>query len=256
LAALRPFEPTEQDLADNQKAREKYGYAPNPFCKACRGLGAVYPLNFEGKPDYRKTVDCKAKDCLADSKQVYMKTNQYLVIHGVTERLQTFDRFKRSAGTAASYKAFYRLAHGETDKPFILCYGDTGRGKTHLCQALTTVLNQRGIGAYYYQVPDLLDVLRRAIDSNSVEEWVQALRRMEALALDDLGSGINSDWALEKLQEIIDARWTAKRITVVTMNKTLGELTQLSPRIFSRMCDQELSVVVRCEGIDYRTGKM
>lgn len=248
-------EPTEEALAENQHLREVQGYAPNPFCPICRGSGFVHPMNYLRRPDYSKLVPCRGKDCLEESKKVYMQTSQYLVVHGVTERLQTFDRFTQLPGTGNALRAFQNLATGRTDMPFILCYGDTGCGKTHLCQALVTTLNQRGIKAFYYSVPALMDVLRKAIETNSVDEWVTALGRMEGLALDDFGSGINSDWAMEKLQEIIDTRWTSKRITALTMNKTLSELTIMSPRIFSRMCDQELSVVVRNEGRDYRTKK-
>jgi hypothetical protein len=56
-----------------------------------------------------------------------------------------------------------------------------------------------------------------------------------------------------KLQDVIDERWTAKLITVLTTNKDLTELQQISPRIYSRMCDQDLSVVVENQGKDYRT---
>lgn len=248
-------EPTERELAENQHYRELDGYASNPFCPLCHGIGYVHPVGWDGRPEYSKVIPCKGKDCLADSKQVYMQTSKYLVIRGITERLQTFERFVKLPGTSNAYRAFFNLANGKTDKPFILCYGNTGCGKTHLCQALIAALNQRGIIASYYKVPALMDTLRRGIGTKTIDDWISALEKLEAVALDDFGSSSNSEWELEKLQEIIDTRWTHKRITVMTMNKTLSELTVLSPRIFSRMCDQELSVVVFNEGKDYRTGR-
>jgi DNA replication protein DnaC len=245
------FNPSAHAISENQRRREQWGYAPNPFCPVCHGAGFVHPVA-GGKPDYTQIIPCTEKDCLVESKNYWMSTHMYLKIHGITERLQTFDRWTHTPQTEKAYKAFYSLAYSETDKPFVLCYGATGNGKTHLCQALTKTLNIRGVQTYYYQVPSLMNILRKAINDNEVEIWVNSLSDLPGLVLDDFGSETQSDWGLGKLQEIIDNRWTNKLITAVTMNRTLTELQQISPRIYSRVCDQEISTVVCDEGRDLR----
>jgi len=246
------FKASTYAVMENQKRREIFGYAPNPLCPVCHGAGFVHPVTESGVPDYASVIPCAAKDCLVDSKNYFMSTRRYLSNHGVTERLQTFECWKHFNGTELSYKAFYELAHGATDKPFILCYGATGNGKTHLCQALTKILNSRGVETCYYQVPSLMDALKKAIEGNEVETWVNALSKLPGLVLDDFGSETYSEWGVGKLQEIIDNRWTSELITAVTMNHTLTELQQISPRIYSRLCDQEISSVVCNTGNDYR----
>ncbi|MDP2860293.1 MAG: ATP-binding protein [bacterium] len=223
------------------------------------GAGWVHPTNQNGTPVYGKLVACVAKDCLADSRKHYQQTNRYLEIRGVTERLQTFEKFIPRPGTKPAFDAFRNLAEGKTDKPLILCCGTTGCGKTHLCQALTTMLNKRGVETYYYVVSALLDILHSAVEQNDVEQWIKFLTAVPGLVLDDFGADKHSDWSIGKLQDIIDARWTKKLVTVMTTNKdligTAGDpgLQMISPRIYSRMCDQELSVVILNKASDYRT---
>jgi DNA replication protein DnaC len=130
--------------------------------------------------------------------------------------------------------------------------GGVGNGKTHLCQALTIVLNQRGIDAYYYRVPDLLKTLRAAIDTHDSDDWVKSLSNVQALVLDDFGLEAQTMWSTANIEDIIDARWQEKRITVMTTNKNIIDLPA---RIQSRFRDTDLSVYVLNAGKDYRTAK-
>jgi DNA replication protein DnaC len=245
----------DSELKENQRQREQYGYAPNPLCQVCHGSGWVHPLKYDMTPDYASAIPCKAKDCVEQSKRLFQLTKQSLIPFGITERLQTFDSFQVFPETEISYSAFYDLAHGKTRKPFILCYGGIGCGKTHLCQAITKVLNRRGVTTYYYQVPNLISRLKEKIETKDIEHFVDYLCKVNGLVLDDFGSD-PSEWGLARLQQIIDNRWTDKKITVLTTNKGLPELDEFCSRIYSRMCDTELSAVVFNGAKDYRTTKM
>ena len=69
------------------------------------------------------------------------------------------------------------------------------------------------------------------------------------LAIDDLGAFGLSEWDLDHLAELADARWGAQAPTVITSNTTgLREL--LGPRISSRLADNAL--VVEMDGPDRR----
>ena len=69
------------------------------------------------------------------------------------------------------------------------------------------------------------------------------------LAIDDVGAFGLSEWDLDHLAELADARWGAQAPTVVTSNTTgLREL--LGPRISSRLADNAL--VVEMDGPDRR----
>ncbi len=255
---LPKHEPTDSELKENQKLRELQGYAPDPFCQICRGFGRLHPLGENGRPDYTKVILCPAPGCMAESKRKFSETGRYLEHKGVTSRLQTFEQYDLRPGTKQLFEAFKSLADGSTDKPLILAVGSNGCGKTHLCQALTKALIARDVNAYYYRAPDLISTLRKSLDDGKKEEWLNALSRIDAFILDDFGMEHQTDWTLECIETIIDARWTNRMITVISTNKDLhGSLQDpglqiISPRIYSRMCDSELSEVVVCKASDYR----
>jgi len=69
------------------------------------------------------------------------------------------------------------------------------------------------------------------------------------LAIDDLATFRLSEWDLDHLAELADARWSAQAPTVVTSNKTdLASL--LGPRISSRL--QHNALKVPLDGVDRR----
>ena len=246
------YEPSAEDIRDNEERRKTNGYAPNPFCQKCRGFGLIHPHKGDGKIDYSNLIACTEKDCLADARRIWKESGKYLELKGISSRMQTFDEFTVLPGTEKAFEAFKTLAFDLTAKPLLLCYGYVGNGKTHLMQACCTALNKRGIDAYYYRVPDLLKTLRASIETHDIDEWIKSLSHVGALLLDDYGLENQTDWALANIEDIIDARWQEKRITVMTTNRDIRELPA---RIQSRFRDTELSVAVLNTGKDYRVSK-
>jgi DNA replication protein DnaC len=246
-------EPTAEDIRENEEKRKINGYAPNPYCIKCHGFGRVYPWKENGQLDTSRTIPCTAPNCLADAIKVWKESGAYLELKGISSRFQTFEEFTPKLGTEKSLAAFRDLATNPDTKPFLLVYGGVGNGKTHLCQALTKELIKRGVSdAHYYRVSDLLKTLRSAIQDHTLDDWITSLSKIGALILDDYGLEAQTDWALANIEDIVDARWQEKRITVMTTNKDIKELPS---RIASRFSDTELSVKVLNTGADYRKMK-
>jgi len=166
----------------------------------------------------------------------------------------TFDKFRVLPGTEDAFRAFRALARGETDKPFVVCYGGVGNGKTHLCEATVIELNNRGVLCRYYTVPEVMDLLKKAInrerDGVDPVELLQRFCRAPALILDDLEIG--TDWERQQLEKLIDSRYRDRRLTAIVSNRDLDELERWSERIVSRFCDPDVSVLVLNRGEDYR----
>ena len=228
-------------------------YRPNPHCKVCKGVGKFYSRDDGGKLIYSKFVSCVAPGCLEESFQAYLQGDSQLATKGISSKKQTFETFDRQVkGVKEAFNSFYELAHGKTDLPFLLVYGTTGNGKTHLCQSTTVVLNKRGISTRLYTVADLMAELKESIPNNTTEAEIKLLKECPGLMLDDLGVEYGSMWELSKLEEIIDARYRERLITVLTTNR---DLDQISERIVSRFSDPDLGTVVLNKGEDYRRVK-
>ncbi len=246
------WQPNPQVIDDCENLRVSQGYAANPFCTHCQGMGFVHPLDDKGKTLWNQVVPCAAKGCYHDSEAEYRKGDKYLASKGVSDPAATFGNFKARPGTQPVYDAFYELATGQANYFNLLVYGGRGNGKSHLSQALTRVLNQRWIDTWMYVVPSLLGLLKEHIQDNLVEQWMSSLKGMPGLVLDDLATEYGTDWEMAKLDELIVCRDRESKITVITSNQELAFLDQKYPRIISRFSDPDKSKLIFNEGSDYR----
>ncbi len=114
----------------------------------------------------------------------------------------------------------------ENPERWLYLHGPTGVGKTHLAVAIATVRAQKGDSITLWSVPDLLDNLRHTF-SNPNESTFYALfdsvRNSELLILDDFGTQQMTDWALEKLYQLISHRHDRLLPTVITSQYILWE---------------------------------
>jgi DNA replication protein DnaC len=166
----------------------------------------------------------------------------------------TFENFKHLPGTKAPFNAFLTMATGDNSSPFLFCYGGVGNGKTYLCEALVIEWYKRGIKTRIYEMYQIMNVLKKAMnESNEMDSPDTILSRycrMQRLIIDDVGmGGSGSPWEYGQLEQLVNARYKERLITVLTTNRDPKELPE---RVFSRLCDPEVGIVVLNEGEDYR----
>lgn len=109
-------------------------------------------------------------------------------------------------------------------------WGEPGRGKTYAAAHAVRVAVERGgagsTPAKLLSAKQLLDSIRDGFNGGDRD----ALRRSERvplLALDDLGAERPTDWAIETLTGLIDARTAEGLPTIVTSNYSLGQLREV-----------------------------
>ena len=92
---------------------------------------------------------------------------------------------------------------------WLLIQGRYGCGKTHLAAAIANECVDNGIPTLFLTVPDLLDTLRFTFDSHDVsfEERFEQIRQAPLLILDDFGTHSATEWAREKLFQILNFRY-------------------------------------------------
>jgi DNA replication protein DnaC len=82
------------------------------------------------------------------------------------------------------------------------------------------------------------------------DETFERIRSVPLLILDDLGAENPSSWALEKLFQLLNHRYSHRLPTVITTN---ANLDRLDPRIRSRLLDESLIQRGKITAPDFRT---
>lgn len=138
------------------------------------------------------------------------------------------------------YKAAVEFA--ETAEPGVpmkglYIFGPPGVGKTHLLLAIVNRLEERRVPTLFVRADMIFDRLRSRIASGQdVEPIVEAYCRVPVLAIDEFAQERPSDFTLEKMFRIINARFTTARPTLFTSNYP-------PPEIYGRVA-RELEVLV------------
>lgn len=102
---------------------------------------------------------------------------------------------------------------------WLYLHGPTGVGKTHLAVAIANMVLKKGGDVTFWRILDLLDCLRRAYVNNKEDSFYQLfgkIRDVDLLILDDFNSHSMTDWALEKLYQIMVHRYDGLMPTVIT----------------------------------------
>jgi DNA replication protein DnaC len=137
--------------------------------------------------------------------------------------------------------------------------GPTGTGKTHLVVSALALLAEgdRLISPYvlprglFVVVPELLDAVRGTIRYAEADDPMARLMDVPLLVLDDLGAEKPTEWVFDRLYVLVNHRYNAKLVTVVTTNYSVRELDERGyGRIISRLMEDANVVVL--DGPDER----
>src|SRR5262249_9123808 len=150
----------------------------------------------------------------------------------------------------------------------LLFCGPPGTGKTHLLSAMLRELAARkGVRGRYEEFFLLLSDIRDGFSHGmSSREWLETLRQVDVLAIDEIGKGgKNREFEQGILDEIISVRYNASRPTLLATNyppdgalwqfKADGQTpenleSRVGPRIYSRI--QEMADIIEVDAGDLR----
>ena len=172
----------------------------------------------------------------------------------------TFENFNPDGrvGTTAqeqqSLHAAYKRAKTYSQKleGWLLLQGGFGVGKTHLAASIANEAAGHGVPTLFLTVPDLLDELRATFSDGEIsfQERFDEIRSAPLIIMDDFGTQNTTEWAREKLFQILNHRYTNRLSVVITTNLALEEI---EARLRSRILDPSLVDRVYIQSPDYRT---
>lgn len=230
---------------------------PDQPCPICNGLGVIrYDVPFED-PRFGKLFRCPNNPIEADIEH-QRRLRHLSNLDAFADK--TFDTFNVRLNMylpqeQSSLETAYNIAWHYAQEPrgWLLLEGRYGCGKTHLAAAVGNWRLKNGDPVVFITTPDLLDHLRSAFAPDAevgYDAVFDRLRNIALLILDDLGVENPSQWAKEKLFQILNHRYTAKLPTIITTNKSLEELDD---RISSRLLDVDFVRRVKIIAPDYRS---
>ncbi len=225
-----------------------------PFCHGQKFVVLDVPV---GHPNFGRAMPCRCQQAdLALRRQADLTQ-----VSNLSQlRHMTFETFLPD-GVSLNDDQRYNLRrafdkarlYAEHPEGWLVLTGTYGCGKTHLAVAIAQAVLRRGEAALFVVVPDLLDHLRAAFgpsSETSFDERFETVRQSPLLILDDFGAQSATPWAKEKLFQLLNHRYMAHLPTVITTNL---RLTEIEPRLRSRLGDPDISTVVPITAADFRS---
>ncbi len=228
----------------------------DPECPHCQGIGYLRKDVPVGHPDFGRLDVCS---CRRATVQAHIRERLFRFCPLQELEHLTFENFNPRGRVGygemeqASIERAFNQAQLYADKPrgWLLLLGRFGCGKTHLAAAIANKVVAMGFPTLFLTVPDLLDTLRFTFSDQdtSFEERFNQIRQAPLLILDDFGTQNATEWAREKLYQILNYRYINQLPLVVTTNLPLE---QIDGRMRSRLMDREIVTHAEITAPDYR----
>jgi DNA replication protein DnaC len=135
--------------------------------------------------------------------------------------------------------------------------GDVGTGKTTLAMTIPIEAMRRNRTVGVYTGPDLLTAIRKTYDDSSYSQLMESLLAVDLLHIEDLAVARPTEWVLEQLYTVINARYQDERAIVFTADvKAITELgDHIGARTASRLTEMCGDRVLMMHGTDVRIGR-
>jgi DNA replication protein DnaC len=122
--------------------------------------------------------------------------------------------------------------------------GKVGTGKTTLAMLVSKAALEAGRSVAIYSLPRLLNEIRETHrPDRSHVDLLDRLTEVDLLHVDDVGAERTTDWVLEELYSIVNARYEDSRSMVITTNilerdALCEQITERTVSRLTEMCDQ------------------
>ncbi|MGD6816814.1 primosomal protein DnaI [Metabacillus sp. 84] len=122
-------------------------------------------------------------------------------------------------------KEFMEAVNQNSRQKGIYLHGAFGVGKTYIMGAIANELAHQGVPSMLVYLPEFMRELKNSIQDSTLEEKMDAVKKVKVLMLDDIGAESMSSWTRDEiLGVILQYRMTENLPTFFTSNFDLKEL--------------------------------
>ena len=172
----------------------------------------------------------------------------------------TFQRFDVRADNEKQYKACLkyvkRFDEMLKESQGLLFYGEVGTGKSFAAGCIANALLENTQSVIMTSFVKILQSLSSNFGNKRDDEsaLMRDLMQPELLILDDLGAERSTDYAVEKVFNIIDSRCRERKPMILTTNLTLSDMKQCTDIRYARIYDRVFSACypIKFEGVSRR----
>ena len=123
----------------------------------------------------------------------------------------------------------------------LLLWGGVGTGKSYIAGCIANALVEQEISVQMTNFATILNDLNSHYTDRN--EYIQSLCRNRLLIIDDFGMERGTDYGLEQVYNVIDARYRSNKPLIITTNLTLNEMQNETNIARKRIYDR---VLVMC----------
>lgn len=142
------------------------------------------------------------------------------------------------------------------DNVGLLLYGNVGSGKTYIaCSIANAIITEYSYNVKMRNFAQILNDLQKGGFTLDRNEYIEQITSPALLILDDFGIERNTEYALEQIYNVINARYLKARPTIITTNLNFKDIEKeqediMLGRIYSRII--EMCLPLRVTGFDRR----
>lgn len=234
------------------------------YCKTCheRIDGKVIPILNDKNMIFRQSCKCeiakiekeKQREKLIEQDRI--RRNCFISKNQLNYNFENADNYmdKDIIRKAKNYVKYFEKM--KEDNIGLLLYGNVGSGKTYIaCSIANAIITEYGYDVKMRNFSQILNELQKGGFTLDRNDYINQITSPVLLILDDFGIERNTEYALEQIYNIVNARYLKSKPTIITTNINYNDMVNeqqdlMLLRIYSRII--EMCLPLRIIGIDRR----
>lgn len=227
----------DQKAIDRQLIKLHEYHSQSKTCENCPTSGCKDNILPGYKPKLEvtgKTIHLNYEKCeyMLKREQVTRKEgvlkSLYMPKDVLDARIESIDSSVENRTEAVKAMiAFVTDLDKELPKKGLYFHGPFGVGKTYFLGAIANVLKEREIETLLIYMPEMVRDIKASFKDDSVNEKIEAYKKVTVLMIDDIGAEALSSWVRDEvLGSILQYRMTEQLPTFFTSNFNLNQLEE------------------------------